>query len=590
MHRDHHTPGERLPTLLLVGLTLACAGLLAATHLALYTTRTEFPHLDDLVSHLRQYLAGAWWSTGPDLWETGLQPGGPIFYWLNLPALLLGQPVTALHRLYFLYELAALLCWIAVGTRARLGAGVTWVGALLLAAHPASKLVVCENMTLAAILSYPLFITAAAALTRPGWRPMLLPGLLAAAMVHCHAATLVALPGLLLVLALEPRRLLPRLGGFALGWAAIMLLALPGWSIQGVAGLPAFVARLLGGFDSADLLARLFAWPWNPAVLLGAGLVLLHRSDDGGGHRAHRAAGRLALPWLLFSYLALTLVLSLISRSDGAGAGLGVTLPARAALSGVAVAWLLGLAARGPLSRLASPVALPLLVLVAALGLTGWRGVQAVAGRAAFQKTFAAEHRGPCPCQVWRQRSTSRYAGRYYDALGELMPERGRLELIGPLEENFGPAFFWLARAREGGRRPGPTLPAVIAPRLATGPLAGVRSSGPLTLLRGLTPLEVTPPNNARRFSLGPDSSQGGTLLVFIEGEQHQRPAGPPTLFAGGRRLEPRSRCQCLDGPGNYAAWLLYDLEPARAAGRLRLEVPQETSVHQAGAATLPAP
>ena len=164
-------PEQSLSPWLRAGLTLACVSVLAATHLALYYTRTEFPHLEDLASHLRQFMAGTWWTKGPELWETNLKPGGPLYFWLSLPTLFMGQPVVAIHLYYFLLELAAILAWLHCGTRFKLGLGLTWIGGLLLAAYPGSKLVVCENMTIATYLSYPLFITTAAALrTRSGIR------------------------------------------------------------------------------------------------------------------------------------------------------------------------------------------------------------------------------------------------------------------------------------------------------------------------------------------------------------------------------------------------------------------------------------
>ena len=95
---------------------LLCA-LLAARHLSLYYGHTEFAHFGQIARSLALMEQGQLWFAGSELVQTGLRLGGPIYYWLHLPALLFHNPVVGLHLYYSLLELAAITLFLIWGPR-----------------------------------------------------------------------------------------------------------------------------------------------------------------------------------------------------------------------------------------------------------------------------------------------------------------------------------------------------------------------------------------------------------------------------------------------------------------------------------------
>lgn len=558
---------EPPPRWIRAALLAACALLLGLTHLALFLGETEFPHFSDLTTNLAAIESGHWLRRAPELWETSLRLGGPLYYWTNLPALMLGQPVFAIHLWMALLELAGLGAWLWLGARHRLGPGFTWGGAILLAFYAGPKSVVCENMTVAVLLAIPLFASAAAGLCRSGWWRWLLPGFLFGYMVQVHNATLMVGLALLLALLLEPRQFLGRAAGFLAGWAPLILLALFKPGAGAAPELPRFAGELASGFDAAATLEFAARALGDPLLLLGIALLFSRQVRD----RLPAGLARLALLWLLCTDLLLSGVLQTIGRDGGAVLQYALLNPARATLAGIALAWLAGLP-RGLLPWLASRrLVVPAALLLAALGMAGWRGWQAAENRTEFAQEYAEAHRDPCACDLWKRRGFSRFAWRYQGALWEKgLPKTSspRVEVAGPMDNSLGAAIYWLQREKPGWKesyRNSMPVTLLASPHLSGLDLAklpGAVDYGPYVIVPGMETVEVASRKESLSYQISPGQagSQGGLIFLVVDGTRKGPGEATYTLTRGGETVVPLASCSCADQSRKVAGWFAYDL------------------------------
>ena len=545
----------------------ACGLVLGLTHLALFFGETEFPHFSDLTTNLAAMEAGHWLRRAPELWETSLRLGGPLYYWTNLPALALGQPVPALHLWMALLELAGLSAWLWFGTRFRLGAGFTWGGAILLAFYAGPKTVVCENMTVSVLLAIPLFASAAAGLSRSGWWRWLLPGFLFGYMVQVHNAALIVGPALFLALLLEPRRFPGRGLGFMAGWLPLILLALLKPGAGAAPELPRFAMELAGGFDAAASLERAARALGDPLLLLGLALASSRQVRD----RLPAGMLRLALLWLVCTDLLLSAVLQTIGRDGGAALQYALLNPARAALAGVALVWLLGLPRKVIPGMATRRLFVPAALLLAALSMAGWRGWQASENHAAFLLEYAEAHQDPCACDLWKRRGFSRFAWRYQEALwdkGLPKTRSPRVEVAGPLDDSLGAAMYWLQRTQPGWKesyRSSMPVTLLAAPHLAgldLSKLPGAVDYGPYVIVPGLKTMEVASRKEilSHQINLSQDRPKGDLLFLVVDGTRRTLGDTTYTLTHDGQTVEPLASCTCADLSSKVAGWFAYDL------------------------------
>jgi hypothetical protein len=582
------------PRLIRVAFFAACSLVLFLTHCSFMVGEAEFPHLSDLTNNLAAIESGHWLRRGPELWETSMRLGGPLYYWANLPALAMGEPVNAIHLWMALLELAGLFAWLWLGTRARLGHGFTWGGALLLAAYAGPKTVVCENMTLAVILAIPLFVSAAAALARSGWWRWLLPGFLFGFMVQVHNATLIVGPALALAMLAQPRRFPPRILGFAAGWLPLLIIALLKPGAGAAADLPGFAGNLLQSFDALATLKRAALALGDPLLLLGL-LLLITRQLR---HRMPASLVRLALLWLFITDLLLSGVLQIIGRDGGATLQYALLNPPRAALAGVALVWLFETIHKLLPLRITARRFRALSMLLVAFSLVAWRGWQGAQNRNAFNEEWDAAHKDPCACAVWNRRGFSRFASRYHAVLwnrGLPWTSTHRVELAG-LDDSLGAAVYWLQRTQPGWleshhrARPTTVLAAPQLPGLDLSRLPGVVDYGPFFMAPELLTEAVSSRKElmSHRVSLSEGNDRDRLLFLVVDGTRRHPGQTTYTLTRGGRPLTPTSTCACTDMSSKMAGWFAYDLDQGDGKGQeLLFKADGPVVVHHVTAGTI---
>ena len=564
-----------------VALYLLLWPLLALRHLSLYYRGTEFAHFDHIVWNLERLEAGKLWVSGPNLWETSLQPGGPLYYWLHLPTLLFEQPVVGLHVYYGLLEMAAItffLLW-ALRPPAALPRELAWAAALFLAVFGDGKLVIAENMTIATYLSLALFMATLRGLQAPRARAMILPGLLLGATTQVHLATLYLAPVILTAVLLEGQRRWTRLLWLLAGWAAVVAVLLPGMlsGIPDSVGSDAALASLTSRLEISRVAQRLAFALHDPLALLGLGLAVTAWIRGRAG-----TAERLAVLWLVTGYLALGVALSYMSLNWNESRFATIN-GARAVLDGLALLWLARGAARipgvGRALAARAPRPMTLLVAGAAAGVVLLGGLT-LAWRSEAADRGSMERADPCQCDLWAHETDALHVNRLVNRLQQVgLPELDaeRLVVSGPLRERMGALIHWLNRERRLGLRErgkaGTGANLLATPALARfdlSSLPGAVSYGPILLVPRSLPLTCRPrpEEGAFTFDMNQVPAGHGLLMITVHGDARGSATREQTLTRGSASLEQVDACRCDAGQDyrRYADWILYRVPAGVAA------------------------
>ena len=345
-----------------IGLATGLSTLLAASHFLHFVTDSEFAHFGDLVSAFTALNSGHPFVLGPELAETGITLGGPMFYWLSYPSWLFENPVVGIHVWYFALEWGSLAAWLCLGRWARLHRHVLWISAFLLVVYPENRQLFCENLTVAAYLGIPLFMSGVVGLRARHWAAMIAPGVLLGLSFMVHHLAAVFIGAFLLVLLL--RRPLPLAkvavlsGVMLLTYAPVTLLVPTTTNVHDVERL--FADDLYGLVPNpVDWLLTIVHYGRYSLFVP----VLVVAAFAGGFKAGERHGLQLAIPWFAGVFLVVTAYLALISNLEGAYR-MGIANPARALVASVALVWLLE-SARGRLPRQWRAVASPDLLLTA---------------------------------------------------------------------------------------------------------------------------------------------------------------------------------------------------------------------------------
>ena len=114
--------------------------LLVAAHALLLSTGVT-PKLFPMAATFHAIEAGGYIPLGTPLSVSGVELGGPLYYWLHYPLAWLGLPFYSIHIMYLGLELAALLLWLAWSRRYFSERVVLWAGlALTLCPYTKSEL------------------------------------------------------------------------------------------------------------------------------------------------------------------------------------------------------------------------------------------------------------------------------------------------------------------------------------------------------------------------------------------------------------------------------------------------------------------
>lgn len=561
---------------LLFGLT----GLvLVLRHLHVYYTEATISHLGMLGRTLGQLRAGNPWVLGEELGNTGLFLGGPLYAWINAPALLWANPVTGVHVTYFALELACIAAWFYWPTGAGLPRGERWLGALALALFIEPKLELVQNDTIMGLLAIPLFIIFVRALRRGAWRGMFVAGAVAGMAVSVHQVAVLLLPALLVSLLVQRELMVRRaLAGLA-GMAVVLaLLSLPSlWAAQ---EMPASHQEVVSwGINLRHMLVRLVIIVGQPLATLGLLLAVAAWVAGKGLAPGHRVA----VAWLLLGGVLLALAYAMRAEMSGqdfvlwkwSDARYAALNPAKAALAAHAV-FRVGRAVGPRLGRLVprgatAAGAIMLAAACAALLLVGANH----RARTASRRGHLLASRGSCSVELFMQ---SFHSSRHFHPLfasllrdpltlathpegKEHMPLQRDLFILslwnrGPLAEPpthrpnqprnlLLPRFPRVNLTRLAGAHvhgPGVLLPDVPAARL-------VRALRPGGGERVLVDLAHARRSGQRWLLLYlPDQTLPGKLMV-------QTPAETLALGATDRCLFP------AHGRSGHATYDLYDLE-----------------------------
>ena len=96
-------------------------------------------HPVELANALHNIDLGDIWVAGQQAGDTRLQLGGPIYFWLMMPARLFSDPVLGLFLWHFVLESLAIGLWVVLGLRNRVRPAVVCGVALLLALYNERK-------------------------------------------------------------------------------------------------------------------------------------------------------------------------------------------------------------------------------------------------------------------------------------------------------------------------------------------------------------------------------------------------------------------------------------------------------------------
>ncbi len=254
-------------------LFLLTAALVGVRNYIWSRTGSMASHLAELADSVTALRAGPFAVKGVEIADTGLSIGGPVYAWLNAPALLFDNPVRGVEWTYLIYMVAALGVWIFCPTEPLLPRRTRLVAALPLALFCELHVELIENTTLLGILAVPLFVVFLNGLrARSAWR-MLAPGVLAGFSLQVHVMTLFLLPILGLGVLARRERWLQRGLALGLGLAVVVLAFLRAYSGEsGVAEGSAWSWLQLQSW-MGPIQTRAVALVAYPAALLGIGVT-----------------------------------------------------------------------------------------------------------------------------------------------------------------------------------------------------------------------------------------------------------------------------------------------------------------------------
>jgi len=585
---------------------------------AQYYSATEIAHLDGFVDRLRNIDEGRLWFLGPDLGNTGICLGGPLYYLLTYPASLLGPPVIGFVVYYYLLELAAIFGWIWLCRRAGLRAELVWAGALMLAWFPESKTTLAENMTMCSLLAIWLFgaVLAAGKARRWGWSA--LPGLLFGLICQVHGAAVILTPAAMVALLWQPGGRWRRLAIFWVGFVATLPLSINGYTKPIYGGTTSESADLWQSMDMDLLLLGTGYLGLNYAVALLGLVVLLARHLRRNGDMSWAWQ---TLLWAALPYGALTLLIGLEKGLWSLETRYAMINPARAVLAGLFLALVVDGLGRASLRFLGRKLRPAHALVGLGLLMAGAGAAQGITRYQAHQQAMAQAQNKPCDCQLLGVYfSVARLLQSYSAAIGHkglpgypagLPPREPSLDLLDPMYSSAGDIIYW--RRTRGLWRDGPVAPLepqedpegasegeddegqltlLVAPRLdlpGDVELAGALDYGPLSIIPVQESLEIQQqkPAGQGRYKVelcAADLEQGGQLMLTVGGMGGYYVPHKPYLKLGKERVNPVGGCECRDPRGDssaYAAWLLFDLSGRKLPG-CKVEVVVRHEGHEA--------
>ena len=539
--------------------------LLALRHLAIFYSVAEFPHFPQVVNAFKHLDSVDPWVQGTAMWETRLQLGGPLFFWLNYPVRLFDDPVVGVHVYYFLLELSVICLWLLWGPRTMgLTPELSWVGGFFLALAFNSKIIVCENMTMAVYLAVVLFLAFVWAVGKQSAKPMALVGLLLGMTVQVHVATLALAVPIVAVVWLERRQRARRLLVLGAAWLVVVLVSLKGIHTLDQQHGSYALTQLLTRFSWGNLASRLFLSYGFPLTLLGLGLGIYTWYKDG----TRSVALKLTILWLVFPYVLLSVALAYMGGHQSNESRYAMLNPARAVLAGMGLTWLVA-RANPWLQRTFNRKVEVLDVLIGAgLVLVAVNSVDARRHWDAFEERHTARVAKACNCDFWQYRDLSRHFQKFYQAVKRrgLPPQlKGRdVEASSPNREETEALIYWLRGADAEVTKPGVNY-LLVTPKLANFDLSRVKGAkhyGSFFMIPGCVPAEVKETSRGRfAVYLSPDANQDRPLFITVTGRDNFKIPQRMTLEVGDESNVPTSGCHCHDPTDfySYGGWMVFD-------------------------------
>ncbi len=171
------------------------AVLLVAMHALLLSTGVT-PKLYPMAATFQAMEASGRVPLGTMLSVSGVELGGPLFYWLHYPLAWLSLPFHSIHFMYLGLELLALLLWLVLGRRHFPDRVVLWAG-LALTLCPYTKSELGESSLFFIVLPWLTLLTLLSALRRGRAVAYIIPGLLWGVALQFHLSALFIGPAIL---------------------------------------------------------------------------------------------------------------------------------------------------------------------------------------------------------------------------------------------------------------------------------------------------------------------------------------------------------------------------------------------------------
>ena len=187
--------------------------LLVAIHALLLSTGVT-PKLFPMAATFQAMEAGGHIPLGTMLSVSGVELGGPLYYWLHYPLAWLGLPFYSFHLMYLVLELAALALWLALARRHFPERLVLWAG-LALVLCPYTKSELGESSLFLVVLPWLTLLTLLSALRRGRRAAFILPALLWGVALQFHLSALFIAPAVLAAVWRAGGRRLGNLGVLA---------------------------------------------------------------------------------------------------------------------------------------------------------------------------------------------------------------------------------------------------------------------------------------------------------------------------------------------------------------------------------------
>ena len=540
--------------------------LLALRHLAIYYSVAEFPHFPQLVNAFKHFESVDLWAQGNAVWETRLQLGGPMFYWLNYPVRLFADPVIGIHIYYFMLELAVICLWLVWGPRTMgLTTELSWAGGFFLALAFNSKSIVCENMTMAVYLSAVLFLAFVWAMSKKSARPMALVGLLLGMMVQIHVATLALAPALFIVIWLHGQLRARRFVVLLLAWAAVVALSVKGIHTVDQQHGSYAMTQLLTRFSFGNLASRLLLSWFFPLSLLGLGLGL-HAWLRAG---TRTLALRLIILWMVIPYVLLSVALAYLGGFQAHESRYAMLNPAKVLAAGMGLTWLVA-KANPWLQRVFNRKVEVMDVLIGAgLVLVMVTSLDARRHWETFEERHAARADKACNCDFWQYRDLSRHWQKFYAAVRRRGLPRSLLagdlvEANAPNREETEALVYWL-RGTPAEQSRTTTNYLVVTPKMTgfdLSRLKGAKGYGSFYIIPGCLPATVKELSPGRfSIALNQDAPAGRALFVTVVGRKGFSAPKGVRIEAGDRASTPLAGCHCEDPTDfySYGGWMVFD-------------------------------